>query len=68
MTYVGYSVVELLIQISIKQLLSIANYRLDKVFFFFFILDKYIMCIDLLDCRDRQGKYQLLNKHPTSKE
>ena len=31
MTYVGYSVVELLIQISIKQLLSIANYRLDKV-------------------------------------
>ncbi len=32
MTYVGYSVVELLIQISMRQLLSIANYRLDKVF------------------------------------
>ncbi len=31
MTYISYSVVELLIQISIWQLLSIANYRLDKV-------------------------------------
>jgi len=67
MTYVGYSVVELLIQISIRQLLSIANYRLDKVHFSN-ILNKYIMCIDLPDCRDREGKYQLLNKHPTSKE
>jgi hypothetical protein len=66
MTYVSYSVVELLIQINKKQLLSIADYRLDKVFFD--TLDKYMMLIDLLDCRDQQGKYQLLNKHPTSKE
>jgi len=27
-----------------------------------------MMCIDLPDCRHQQGKYQLLNKHPTSKE